>query len=100
MFSENVCCYFTGVTMEKFLDDCDDVENYEWAKIDGKLKKVVTSVDVEEATELFNKQVKILKGHIFVKRAQNTHYNRVKENLKTNEFIIHVDYSDNYKDKE
>ena len=38
--------------------------------------------------------------HIFVKRAQNTHYNRLKGNLKTNEFIIHVDYSENYKDKE
>ena len=38
--------------------------------------------------------------YIFVKRTQNTHYNRLKENLKTNEFIIHVDYSENYKDKE
>ena len=34
--------------------------------------KVVKSVDVEEATELFNEQVKILKAHIFVKRTQNT----------------------------
>ena len=37
---------------------------------------------------------------MFVKRTQNTHYNRLKENLKTNEFIIHVDYSKNYKCKE
>ena len=37
---------------------------------------------------------------MFVKRTQNTHYNRLKENLKTNEFIIHVDYNENYKDKE
>ena len=41
-----------------------------------------------------------MKAHIFIKRTQNTHYNRLKENLKTNEFIIHVDYSKNYKDKE
>ena len=26
MFSENECCYFTGVTMEEFPNDCDDVE--------------------------------------------------------------------------
>ena len=58
------------------------------------------SFDVEEATELLNEQLKILKVHIFVKRAQNAHYNRLKGNLKTNEFIIHVDYSENYKDKE
>ena len=76
MFSENECCYFTGVTMAKFPDDCDEVEYYEWAKVDGKVKKVVRSVDVEEAIELFNEQIKILKVHIFVK-IQNTHYNRL-----------------------
>ena len=94
MFSENECCYLTGVTMEEFPDDCNDVEYYEWAKVDGKVKKVVKSVDVEEAIELFNKQVKILKAHIFVKRTKNTHYNRLTENLKANEFIIHIDYSE------
>ena len=41
-----------------------------------------------------------MKAHIFVKRTQNTHYTWLKENLKTNEFIIHVDYSENYEDKE
>ena len=69
------------------------------AKVDGKVKKVVKSVEVEEAIELFNEQVKILNSHICVKRIQNTHYNRLKENLKTNEFILHVDYSEDYKDK-
>ena len=69
------------------------------AKVDGKVKKVVKSVEVEEAIELFNEQVKILNSHICVKRIQNTHYNRLKENLKTNEFILHVDYRENYKDK-
>ena len=84
MFSKNECCYFTGVTMEEFPDDCDNVKYYEWAKVDGKVKKVVKSVDVEEAIELFNGQIKILKAYFFVKRTQNTHYNRLEENLKTN----------------
>ena len=61
-------------------------------KVDGKVKKVVKSVDVEEAIELFNEQVNISKAHIFVKRTKTFHYNRLKENLKANEFIIHVDY--------
>ena len=99
MFSENECCYFTRVTMEEFPDDCDDVEYYEWTKIDRKVKKFVESV--EEAIELFNEQVKILKVHLFGKRkTQNTHYNQLKEIPKINEFIIHVNYSKNYKDKE
>ena len=100
MFSENECCYFTGVTMEEFPDDCDNVEYYEWAKVNGKVKNVVKSVDVEEAIELLNEQEEILKAHIFVKRTENTHYTWLKKNLKTNEFIIHVDYSENYEDKE
>ena len=54
MFSENECCYFTGVTMEEFLDDCNNVEYYEWAKVDGKVKKDARLVDLEEAIQLFN----------------------------------------------
>ena len=82
MFLENECYYFTGVTMEEFTDDCEDVEYYEWAKVDGKVEKVVKLVDVEEAIELLNKEVKILKAPIFVKRRQGTHYNRLKKILK------------------
>ena len=99
MFSENECSYFTGVTMEEFPDDLENVEYYKWAKVDRRVKKVVRSVDVEEAIELFNEQVKFLKAHIFVKRIRNSCYNRLKENLKTIEFIIHVDYSKTYKDQ-
>ena len=58
--------------MEEFPDDCDDVEYYEWAKVDGNVKRFVKSVDLVEAIELFNEQVKILKAHIFFKRTQNT----------------------------
>ena len=54
MFSENECCYCTGVTMEEFPDDCDNVEHYEWAKVDKQVKEVVKSVDLEEGIELFN----------------------------------------------
>ena len=85
--------------MKEFPDVCDDAEYYDWAKVDGQVKKFVKSVGVGKVIELFNEQVKILKAHIIVKRTQNTNYNRQKENLKTNEFIIHVDYSEKHKDK-
>ena len=68
--------------MDEFPDGCDDVEYYEWIKVDGKVKKVVKSVDVEKAIELFNEQVKIVKAHILVKIRRNTHYNRLKKILK------------------
>ena len=85
--------------MEEFPDNWDDVEYYEWGKVRRTVKKIIKSDDAEEVNELFNEQVKILKWHIFVKRTENTHYNRLKENLRTNEFIIHVHYSQNYKDR-
>ena len=99
MSSENGFYYFTGVAMEEFSNDCDDVGYYEQAKVDGKIRKVVGSVDVEDPVD-FNELVKILKTDIFVKRAQNTHNNRLKKSLKANGFMIHVEYSENYKDKE
>ena len=68
--------------MDEFPDGCDDVEYYEWTKVDGKVKKVVKSVDVEKAIELFNEKVKIVKAHILVKIRRNTHYNRLKKILK------------------
>ena len=43
-----------GATMEDFPDNWDVAEYYKWAKVDRKVKKVVQSVDVEEAIELFN----------------------------------------------
>ena len=43
--------YYTGVTLEEFPSYCDDVEYYEWAKVDGRVKKTVKSVDVEKAIE-------------------------------------------------
>ena len=99
IFSENKCCHFNRVPMEEFPDNWDDVEYYEWGKVRRTVKKIIKSDDAEEVNELFNEQVKILKWHIFVKRTENTHYNRLKENLRTNEFIIHVHYSQNYKDR-
>ena len=72
--------------MEEFLNDYDDAEYYEWDKVGGKVKEVVKSVDVEEAIELFNEQVKILKAHISVKE-NNTHYNQLKENVTSRGII-------------
>ena len=91
MFLENKCCYFTGATMEEFRMIATMQSIRSITKLDGKVKKVIKSVDVEEVIELFNEQVKVLKEHIFVKRTQNKHDNQLKENLKKNElFIIHI----------
>ena len=115
MYSLCEDCNITDLSEDDFLgggslnsdDDGDDVEKkefnieyYEWTKVDGKVKKVLSSVDIEDAIALFNDHMKVLKAHIFVKRTQNTTYNALKNNLKENEIIVHVDYSENYNNKE
>ena len=42
----------------------------------------------------------LLKRHLFRKRTQASKYNQVKDNLKQNDLLIHVDYSENYNNKQ
>ena len=78
-----------------------DIKYYEWRRDDDNhLKKVLVGVTKSEALALLNKQINILKKHIHVKRCQVKHYNELKQNLKPNEVILHVDFSENYKNQQ
>ena len=72
----------------------------QWQKIDKKVQKSTLDVTFDELIEMFNAQIQVLKKHIFVKREQNKFYNNLKENLERNSVLIHVDYSENYSNKE
>ena len=54
-------------------------------------------LDIDEALELWQSKVQILKQHIFTKRQQFAEIRRITENLDEDELIIHLDYSENYK---
>ena len=92
-------CYFTGICQGDFKENNEDVKYSCWTKKDGKVSKVVKIISTNEAIDLFEEHVKIFKNHIFIKRVQNRKYNDLKENLKEGEVIIHVDYSENYQNK-
>ena len=49
-----------------------------------------------ELVNEFNTQVSILKKHIFFKRCQSNYHNSLKNNLKCEQLLIKVDYSENY----
>jgi len=78
----------------------DDRMFYSWKTVDGKVKKVNLTASHYELVDMFNAEIKVLKKHIFVKREQNKFYNNVKDNLEENEVLIHVDYSENYSNKD
>ena len=73
---------------------------YSWQKVDGKVRKTCLTASHRELVNMFNTQMPVLKKHIFVKREQNTFYNNVKDNLEENEVLVHVDYSENYSNKD
>ena len=71
-----------------------DVKYYEWRRNDDShVKKPLVGVSKNEALVLLRQQIKVLKKHIFVKRCQVKHYNELKQNLKKNEIILHVDFN-------
>ena len=65
---------------------------------DGKLKKLERSNT--DGIVVLNNHIATLKKHIYVKRVQVKSYNDLKDNLKENDLLIHVDYSESYENKQ
>ena len=73
---------------------------HEWKKVDERVQKVAVTIDKNEIMSRFNDHAKTLKRDIYVKCIQNTKLNSLKANLKCNEVLIQVDYSENYGNKD
>ena len=54
-------------------------------------------VSFDDAVCTFKSQIKVLKGHIFVKRVQNDAYNKSKAKLSNGDLLVHVDFVDSYR---
>ena len=100
MYSDCEVCYDTGLGVEDFTDDCTEIQFYQWKHMDKNVQKVESVLPPDEFLSLFNEEVKVLKKHIYIKRQQHANYNQLKENLKTGEILLHVDYSENYVNKQ
>ena len=55
---------------------------------------------MEEVIELLNEQIDYVKVHYYRKRIQEATYREHTKGLKVGEFVIHVNYSENYKNKQ
>ena len=72
---------------------------------DGNVK-VVSFVDKKEHTDsaqnvwiTFHQQLKVFKQHIFYVTSQYAFYTKVRDNIQSQEAVIHVDFSENYECK-
>ena len=84
------------------LKEVDKIRFYQWSKQATK-KYPEKSLHVEsglEVLEIFKTQLSILKKHCFLSRNQHKCYNAVKENMTADENIVHVNFSENYDNKQ
>ena len=115
-------CAVHGLTCADFYDDDNDdnggrdsdasdssetnsrsqeIKFYTWMKNDeDHLTKMLATEEIEDCLRIWQEKVTHLKRHIHTKRKQQQEYNRIKNNLQTNEILIHLDYSENYKSKQ
>ena len=74
---------------------------YEWKRGDnGYMMKSQVTLSIEDAPTLWNSKVQRLKEHIFTKRQQQSKILYLKANIKVNEVLIHLHYSENYKSQD
>ena len=74
---------------------------YEWKRGDnGYMMNSQVILSIEDALTLWNRKVQRLKEHIFTKRQQQSKISYLKANIKVNEVLIHLDYSENYESQD
>ena len=83
---------------QEVLNDIEEICYYEWINEKYYSKELIRSGSDLKArlTEKFLS----LKRHYYNKREQSKKYKEHISNLKGGEFVIHVDYSENYKNKQ
>ena len=81
-------------------EDDDTVTYYRWQKDDNdKIAKLKITQPYEDALDLLNSSIVELKVHIHCKRVQNTIRQEQKDALGPKDLLLHVDFSESYKNK-
>lgn len=86
--------------------DMENLKDYEaitftkWFKGNKYYEKSSTTESGENVSNALAEQIMYIRGHYYRKRVQAKEYVRQIENLKEGEVLIHVDYSENYKNKQ
>ena len=93
------CEHCPSLDLEALLD-CSEVCFYTWKKGEKYYEKQLAENTREEVTELLNEQIDYVKVHYYQKRIQDATYREHIKGLKDRELMIHVDYTENYKNKQ
>ena len=96
--SNGTCGECPKIDLE-MLQDVDKIPFYYWVKKEYYHKEL-TELSGPEVKDRLCELFTVLKSHFFRKRVQSQMYKKHLDELKDNEMLIHVDYSENYKNKQ
>ena len=99
-FMHSTCVNDLELNMYDFHKNKESISFHQWIRIDNKIQKSEIELPCDQIYQKFKKEVKLLKKHIYVKRQQYACYNKLiisQEKLGVNEVLLHVDYSENYR---
>ena len=89
-------CLKPGLSLSDFKGDVDLVSFLQWQWVEKKIAKVNQTMPFGRIIPKWVETISNLKKHIYRKREQVASYNKEKDELKTGEALIHVDYSKSY----
>ena len=79
-----------------FKEGDDLISFLQWQRLEKKIVKVCQTMAFSQVIPKWVEIISNLKRHIYRKREQVASYNKQKDELKTGEVLIHVNYSKSY----
>ena len=81
-------------------DESSAITYYRWMTVDKKVQKVACEIEKHDVQDILCEKIKELKQHLHVYWEQHKTYNEIKNGLKPNEILVHVDFAENYENKQ
>ena len=97
MVGECELCLTSNLSSSDFDEEKTTISFLNWQRVD---KKYCENLSFDQAIEKWNSTILTIKKHIYRKRKQVASYNQQKLDLKPEETLIHVDYSESYSNLE
>ena len=84
----------------ELIKDCDKITFYKWFRGDKYFEKKLMEKEVGEIADELESCIQDIKMHYYRKRTQSREYKKQIEEIKEEEAINHVDFTENYKSKQ
>ena len=76
------------------------IKYYKWMEINEKASEFMVLLPFRDVLETVEKKINELKHHLFVRNEQYKIYNDMKLQMPENTIRLHVDYAENYENKQ